>query len=181
MFCSQGGSKMDDNAKFCPVCGKQVIRPGDNPDGNDQNSCSDSNMHYEYTGSQNSNAILRNENGKGAIKQDQQRCLPAFIIGLIGSIMGMFGGLCMSMCDVATGGNAPFLLIFGGSVVGLIGACLCMSKAKIGSILELIGSVMIIICAYGITGAEFMSVFAMVLLLVGGLIGVVDSFFIKHK
>lgn len=181
MFCSQCGSKMDDNAKFCPVCGKQVIRPGKNYDRNGQNSRSDSNMHYEDTGSQNNNAILRDENGKTDIKQEQHRCLPAFIIGLIGSIMGLFGGLCMSMCDLATGGIAPFLLIFGGSVVGLIGACLCMSKAKTGSILELIGSVMIIICAFGITGAEFMSVFAMVLLLVGGLVGVVDSFFIKHK
>lgn len=36
MFCSQCGSKMDDNAKFCPVCGKQVIRPGKNSDRNGQ-------------------------------------------------------------------------------------------------------------------------------------------------
>lgn len=70
MFCSQCGSKMDDNAKFCTVCGKQVIRPGKNSDRNGQNSRSDSNMHYEDTGSQNNNAILRNENGKTDIKQE---------------------------------------------------------------------------------------------------------------
>ena len=66
-------------------------------------------------------------------------------------------------------------------MVGLIGACLCFKKAKIGSILELIGSFMIIYRAYFDGGSDFMSVIALVLLLFGGLIGVVYSFIIKRK
>lgn len=110
-----------------------------------------------------------------------QRSLPAFIVGLLGSIMGMLGGICTSMCDLKTGGNASFILIFGGAVVGLIGACMCLNKAKTGSVLELIGAVMMIICAYGITGADIMSIFGFVLLLTGGIIGAVQAYFVKPK
>lgn len=65
--------------------------------------------------------------------------------------------------------------------MGIIGACLCLNKAKKGAILEIISGVMIAICAYAITGADFMSVFAMVLLLASGLIGLIDSYIIKRK
>ena len=114
-------------------------------------------------------------------KNETIKCLPSFILGLIGSILGMFGGLCTTMCDVLGGGNAPFLFIFGGSVIGLIGACMCLSKARLGSVLELIGSLMIIYCAFFKTGSGIMTVFGLVLLLAGGLIGVVYSFIIKRK
>ena len=78
-------------------------------------------------------------------------------------------------------GGAAFIFIFGGSVVGMIGACQCLKNVKRGSILQLIGAVMIIICAYGITGADLMSVLAFLLLLIGGIIGLVDYYVIKKK
>lgn len=109
------------------------------------------------------------------------KCLPSFILGLIGGICGIFGGFCTTMCDVFGGGNAPFLLIFCGSIIGLIGACLCLSKARIGSLLELVSGIMIMICAYGITGSGMMSVIAMLMFLFGGIIGIVYSFIIKRK
>lgn len=112
----------------------------------------------------------------------RNRCLPSFIIGLVASLFGIMGGLCTTMCDsLVSNGVAPFLLIVGGSVVGLVGACLCMSKAKIGSILQLVAAVLIIICAYGISGAEFMTIFAMILFIVSGIIGIIFAFVVNRK
>ena len=115
-------------------------------------------------------------------KKNPSRCLPAFILGLIGSIFGIFGGLCTTMCSfISSQGNAAFLLIFGGAIIGLIGACLCLNKPKIGSVLELVSAIMMIICAYGISGSDFMTIIALLLLLVGGIIGAVHSFIINNK
>ena len=74
-----------------------------------------------------------------------------------------------------------FFLIFGGSIVGLIGACRCLKKATSGSILELVAAVMLIICAYGASGSDFMTVIALLLLLVGGIVGLIFSFARKRK
>ena len=113
-------------------------------------------------------------------KDTKIKCLPSFILGLIGSIFGMFGGLCTTMCSVFNS-NTTFLFIFCGSVLGLIGACLCLSKARLGSILELISALLIIYCAYFKTGSDMMTVVGLVMLLFGGLIGVIYSFIIKRK
>lgn len=102
--------------------------------------------------------------------------IPSFILGLIGSFFGISGGFCMTMCtSLYSSGMSAFLLIFGGSIVGLVGACKCLKDAKKGSILELIGAIMIIICAYGITGSDISTVFGMLLLLIGGIIGLIYS------
>ena len=117
-------------------------------------------------------------------KMDSMKCLPAFILGLIGSVFGIFGGLCTTMCVSAVSssrGNAAFILIFLGAIVGLIGACLCLNKPKIGSVLEIASAIMMIICAFGISGSEFMTVIAILLLLIGGIIGAVYSFLPKRK
>ena len=45
---------------------------------------------------------------------------------------------------------------------------MCLNKARTGSVLQLVGALLMIICAYGITGAEFMSIFGLILLLTGG-------------
>ena len=168
MFCSKCGRKVNDNAKFCSGCGNPITRKNGE------------NIGYTQPDSRNSQETWK-ESGALHPQEEGQRCLPAFIVGLIGSIFGMLGGLCTTMCDMRTGGSAPFLLIFCGSIVGIIGACLCLNKAKKGAILEIISGVMVAICAYAITGADFMSVFAMVLLLASGLIGLIDSYIIKRK
>lgn len=112
----------------------------------------------------------------------RNRCLPSFIIGLVASVFGIMGGLCTTMCDsLISNGVAPFILIVGGSVVGLVGACLCLNKAKIGSILQLAAAILIIICAYGVTGAEFMTIFSMILFIVSGIIGIVFAFIVNRK
>lgn len=100
------------------------------------------------------------------------KSVPAFVLGLIGGIFGLFGGLCVSVC-YSFGGNdgLPLILMCGGSVVGLVGSCLCLNKAKIGCILEFVGAVMIAICAFGFTGADLMSLVGMAMLAVGGVVG----------
>ena len=103
-------------------------------------------------------------------------CMPAFILGLIGAIFGLFGGICVSAC-YGFGGNdgAPMFFMIGGSLIGLIGSCMCFNKAKTGSILEIISAVMIAYCAFTITGADITSLVGMLLLAVGGVVGLVMS------
>ena len=147
---------MNEGTQFCPRCGASMEETS------------------STTGSGAPNESAAKDAGK-------IRCLPSFILGLIGALFGIFGGLCTTMCDFVGGGNAPFLLIFGGSLIGLVGACLCLNKAKIGSIIELVSAGMIIYCAYGKSGSDFMSVIALLLLLAGGIIGAVYSFILKRK
>ena len=134
MFCPKCGNEMGENEKFCRKCGtenKEYDR------GRGENETRDTpvevNNHYN----------IRNDLQKSG---SEERCLPAFILGLIGSIMGIFGGFCVTMCVSVAGLSGPaFIFIFGGSIVGLIGSCLCLKNVKLGSALELIGAVMIII------------------------------------
>lgn len=113
---------------------------------------------------------------------EPDKFLPSFILGLIGSIFGILGGFCTTLCtsfSSSSRGNMAFILIIGGSIVGLIGACQCLKNVRRGSILQLIAALMIIICAYGISGADFQTVLAMLLLLFGGAIGLIRSFIVK--
>ncbi len=129
---------------------------------------------------ENKNSVAQESTQNNAVIRN--RCLPSFIIGLVASVFGIMGGLCTTMCDsLISNGVAPFVLIVGGSIVGLVGACLCLNKAKIGSILQLVAGILIIICAYGISGAEFMTIFAMILFLVSGIIGVIFAFVVNRK
>lgn len=172
MFCPKCGNEMGENEKFCRKCDAEIQE--NNQEGR-KNEYSDTSVEP------NNRYSLKNDLYSS---KSEERCLPAFIIGLIGSIMGIFGGFCVTMCAsmaMARTGGAALLLIFGGSIVGMIGACQCLKNVKIGSILQLIGAVMIIICAYGITGADFMSILAFLLLLIGGIIGLVDHYVIKKK
>ncbi len=108
------------------------------------------------------------------------KCLASFIIGLIGSILGMLGGLCTTMCSCGFGSDSAFYMIFGGGVLGMIGTTLCLRKAKLGSLLQITAAVLIIIRAYN-GGAELMSVFAWIFLLVAGVIGAIYTFIINPR
>lgn len=104
--------------------------------------------------------------------------LPSFILGLIGAVFGICGGLCTTMCSsFYSSGVAPVVLIIGGSVIGLVGACRCLRNVKVGIVLEFIAAIMIIICAYGITGADLQTIFAMVMFLLAGAAGAVYEIF----
>ena len=129
---------------------------------------------------ENKNNMVHEPKENSAVKCN--RCLPSFILGLVASLFGIMGGLCTTMCDsLISNGVAPFVLIVGGSVIGLVGACLCMNKAKIGSILQFVAAILIIICAYGVTGAELMTIIAMILFVISGIVGVIFAFVINRK
>lgn len=148
MKCSNCGAELKSGEKYCTNCGAESKR--------EEQYCSE----------------LTEKNTK------KIRFLPSFIVGLIGSIFGIFGGMCMTMCSSFYSSSAKaFIFILGGSIVGMVGACECLKDTKKGSILELIGAVMIIICAYGITGAEFQTILALVLLLISGTMGLLYTFY----
>ncbi len=110
------------------------------------------------------------------VKKSVDRSLASFILGILASLLGIFGGLCVTMCNsLVSSGVAPFLMIFGGSVLGLCGACLCLYKARIGAIIQLGSCLLIGICVFAISGGEFLTLFSMILFLVSGIVGLVES------
>ncbi len=150
MFCKKCGNELPEGSKFCAKCGHSTAEPEN----------------------------ITNENSCISALKQENKCLPAFILGLIASIFGMFGGFCMTMCAgviSSSASNFAFFFIFCGSILGLVGACLCLKKALLGSVLQLAAALMIIIYAYGMVGAEFMTIFSMLLFLAGGIIGIVFS------
>lgn len=105
------------------------------------------------------------------------RSIPAFVVGLIAGIFGLFGGLCVAACySVGGQGGLPLIMLVGGSIVGLIGACIAMKDARKGSLMELAAAVMMAICVFGSTGGGFMILASMILFAVGGLVGLLSSF-----
>ena len=115
------------------------------------------------------------------IDKDKLKFLPSFILGLIASLFGISGGFCMSVCSsLYSSGMSAFVLILGGSVLGLVGACQCLKNVRLGSVLQLIAAVMITICAYGKTGGDLATIIAMLLFYISGIIGMC-YYFIKLK
>lgn len=153
---------------FCPKCGKE------NPDGISfcSNCGAPQNMYVNQV--QQQNQAQQADTNK---KRNESKCLPAFILGLIGAVFGIFGGFCTTLCYSLTFANegVAFFLIFGGSILGLVGACLCLNKSLIGSILQLVSALMLIICAYGYQGSDFQTVLAILLFLAGGIVGIIFS------
>ena len=141
-FCVHCGKELASDASFCMNCGNVVSdQTAAGPSGTNKNAAN-------------------------------QRCLPAFVVGLIGSIFGLFGGMCVSACYSLSGNDGvPMFFLVGGSLIGLIGSCMCFSKARLGAILQLVAAGMIAICAFGITGADVTTLMGMLLLGVGGVVG----------
>ncbi len=129
----------------------------------------------------NCNSAVSNSQAQNKESESKSRCLPSFILGLMGSIFGLFGGICTTMCSFGSSSNSAFIFIFGGSLLGLIGACQCLKNAKSGSIIETASACLIIFRAFSKNGADFMTVIALLLLLSGGLIGLICAFAPKRK
>ena len=145
-FCQNCGTENKEGMVFCSNCGAQISK----------SVAPTQQMPYVQK----------------AVPTAVQKSVPALVLGLIGAMFGLLGGLCVAACYSLGGQDGvPLILMVGGSILGLIGSCLCFSKAKVGSALELIGALMIAICAFGITGADMMSLVGMALLAVGGLVG----------
>lgn len=159
-YCLNCGAELTNENKYCSNCGAEMI--------NGEKYCSNCGAEVKINGC----SEFAEKNTK------KIKFLPSFIIGLIGSIFGIFGGMCMTMCAAFYSSSAEALIfILGGSVVGMVGACTCLKDTKKGSILELIGAVMIIICAFGITGAEFQTILALILLLISGIMGLLYAIY----
>ncbi|MBQ9774152.1 MAG: zinc ribbon domain-containing protein [Clostridia bacterium] len=190
MFCSKCGKQLESNEKFCSRCGTAVQSNAEkrfcakcgNELGKDERYCSrcgtDFNDAIQHqVGAQNPKSEnLPSSNAVFGYFLEYKKCLSAFIVGLIGSIFGMFGGICTSMCSCfsSSASGSAFLFIFGGAVIGLIGSCMCLNKARIGSVLQLIGTLMIIIRAFAL-GAEFFTIFSFLILLTASGISLVSA------
>ncbi len=171
MYCKKCGNFIPDGSGHCPRCGNAVTPSRESaPVRTACKSCGNILSDCDTFCPRCGNPVYPVK------KDDAGKFLPSFILGLIASIFGMGGGLCVTMIDSFGGsGVAPFLLIFGGSIVGLVGACKCLTDVKKGSILELIAALLIIICAFGITGGDIGTVLALLLFAVGGAVGFIHS------
>lgn len=165
-FCASCGTKVRQNNSFCPKCGMQ-LQPG-------QNFCSHCNGQTDY--SVNSN-FAENTTQSVRAKKKSKGYTPAFVLGLIGSIFGLFGGICTTAC-YGFGGNdtVPMIMLIGGSLIGMIGACIGFKIAKAGAVLEITGTLLMAICAFTITGADIMTIVAIAMMGISGIIALIMSF-----
>ena len=196
MFCTKCGNQVGETEKFCSNCGSPIQVEEKEPKcpkcgadiKGDKRFCVNCGEWLKKESS--NNASTTQEKVKSTDKKsdsasgrtfldfinEPKKCLPAFIIGLIGSIFGLFGGTCRTMCSCGSASDSAFFMIFGGAIIAMIGTCLCLNKAKIGGPVILIGAIMIIIRAYS-DGAEFMTIFSFVLLLAAGIVGTLFAYF----
>lgn len=109
-----------------------------------------------------------------------KKSIPAFVFGLVGGIIGILGGLCDSACAavdsaVTTGsadaGYIPMILVVGGSILGLVGGCLCFKKAGTGAIMEIIAAIMMVASMIIVGGATTLTYIAIAAMAVGGICG----------
>lgn len=107
-----------------------------------------------------------------------KRSIAGFVLGLIGGIIGIMGGLCDSACAAAEstlttgsadGGLIPIFFVVGGSILGLVGGCLCFKKAGVGGAMQLIAAAMMVISMIVVGDATTMTVIALILMAVAGL------------
>ena len=154
-FCKSCGCQLEDGVTFCGACGKA------------QNASFSQATYPAPQGTANPYPQPNTNINKS---------IPVFVLGLIAGVFGLFGGLCVSACYSFGGQEGlPLIMLVGGSIVGLVGACIAMKDARKGSLLELIAAVMMAICVFGFTGSGFMTLVSMALFVVGGLVGLLTS------
>jgi|GEM_PF-5742105 len=105
----------------------------------------------------------------------------ALVLGIIGAVFAVFGGLCAAACatavEVASAGTVDtsivYVLAFGGAVVSIIGAALCVGKPIPGAVMMLLGA----ICSFILVVVAFdiMSLFAGILLALATILAFVGA------
>ena len=186
VFCSKCGNKLSPGERFCNRCGTKAPMENTSQTQN-QNPNLDLNSALNYNNqasSNNSTSKMPNYNLPPFLKwlMAPQKCLPSFVLGLIASIFGMFGGFCVSMCASFVGrGDEALIFIFGGSIIGLVGACMCLKQARAGVILEGCATLAIIGCVFGYTGGDFMTILSMLLFVAATIVGAVMCFVLDRK
>lgn len=178
VFCNICGTRIQQMNSFCPKCGMQ-LQPG-------QNFCMRCNGQVGNTGfvgnigqsgySGNANPA-ENTAQSVNVKKKSNGYIPAFVLGLIGSIFGLLGGICVSACYSFGGNDAvPMIMLIGGSLIGMLGACIGFKFARSGAILEITGTLLMAICAFTITGADIMTLLAIAMMGISGIIALIMSF-----
>ena len=163
MFCNMCGNRMQPMKSFCPKCGME-IQPGQ--------------MFCPYCSTQVANTnSMGNMSQPTVEKKKTTGYIPAFILGLIGSVFGILGGICVSACYSFTGNDtAPMVMIIGGSLIGMVGACIGFNFPLPGAVLEIAGTLLMSSCVFTITGADIMTLLAIALLGISGIIALIMSF-----
>lgn len=99
------------------------------------------------------------------------RCVPAFVLGLIGGIFAILGSACISACSLGLASDVYLIHMVAG-IVGIVGACKCLKNTKIGMLFEFASALLIIIIAYFAKyGADFMTLIGMFLFIASGIVG----------
>ncbi len=150
-YCGKCGYPISGTESVCKGCGAPVSATDTNAKGSEltQNTASDF-------------ILFRNI-----------KCLPAMIVGIIAATFGILGGACTTACTSMYGaGEQSLFLIVGGSILGLVGACISYKKAIIGGLLQLTGALLMTICAYS-SGAELMTILSYIMFYVSGAMGLI--------
>ena len=193
MFCKNCGNQVQDDAKFCSVCGTQIEVENATPVCKNCGRVLDNNEKFCPACGQavGTSAVVNNSEASGDMSElpswitcnpflnylfSYRKTLPGFIVGLIGSIFGMLGGICTIACSLSDGAA----LIFLGGVIALVGACLCLSKARLGTIAQFLGFVLIVGRSFTY-GGDFFTVFSIAFLFASCIISAISAFFPKKK
>lgn len=175
VFCNSCGNQLNENEKFCGKCGVAV---------------------EEAPASEPVPAQAQPEVVAPAAKVPYMvapvRCVAAFVLGIIAASFGTFGGLCMTVFeeimeeifDIGVPEGA-FFFVFCGSIAGLVGAILCMSKARIGSIIlagtSFLMSIYVVMAYSDGAGVDFFTLVSYILFMVATLVGALNAFIPKKQ
>lgn len=124
------------------------------------------------------NAVFCDNCGKmivnvNALTRNRIRCVPAFVLGLMGGIFAILGSACLGACTLGLLGDAYLIYMVAG-ILGIVGACKCLKNTKIGMLFEFASALLIIIVAYFMRyGAEFMTLIGMILFIAAGIVGLI--------
>lgn len=107
-----------------------------------------------------------------------KKSVAPFVLGLIGGIVGLVDGLCLSVCaEIADALEVTenltlyvWIFLIGGSVIGLVGASISLSKNKTGGILLIIAALFPVIFMVILQDFIYFQVVIIALFAIGGIL-----------